>query len=136
MVLAYHVGTHFKALKKVFVMKVAFFFEFTEAGIQLQWKGYVPKTDILNFGKFLLVLLGTLDDQPTLKTHLYKLLIFLQWLNFFTSTPWKIVRPELFQPPNISTQKSARTKYFELFYFNLLENISNFFFGSEFPNFR
>ena len=22
-------------------MKVAFFFEFTEAGIQLQWKGYV-----------------------------------------------------------------------------------------------
>ena len=89
------------------------------------------KTYILNFGKFLLVLLGTLDDQPTLKTHLYKLLIFLQWLNFFTSTPWKIVRPELFQPPNILTQKSAMTKYFKLFistflfqpswkYFNLL----------------
>ena len=74
------------------------------------------KTDILNFGKFLLVLLGTLDDQPTLKTHLYKLLIFLQWLNFFTSTPWKIVRPELFQPPKIFQPKNLQWW-----------NISNFF---------
>ena len=33
MVWTYHVGTHFKALKKFFVMKLAFFFEFTEVDI-------------------------------------------------------------------------------------------------------
>ena len=44
MVWTYHVGTHFEALKKVFILKVALFFEFTEfteVGIQHPRRGYV-----------------------------------------------------------------------------------------------
>ena len=42
-------GIHFKALKKVFIMRVTFFFTSTKVGFQLPDIGYVPTLIVLQY---------------------------------------------------------------------------------------
>ena len=87
-----------------------------------------PNTDILNFGKFLLVRdlkRPTHLENPS-QSAFYPHISAMTWLFYFNPVEkgkaWIISTSK-----NISTQKSAMMKYLELFYFNRLENISNFF---------
>ena len=48
MVWTYHVGTHFEALEKFFIMKVAFLFVSTKVGFQIPYGGHVNTIQVIS----------------------------------------------------------------------------------------